>query len=277
MSSNSAALKIAQQQAAQVAQGQATEGRGNRALLNDLYGTQSNGRSYNALGDLGQNFSFQTPTTEPNVELKSLDESTSELQSKWFEQNKLDYKPTDEVSRLKIEEKFEQAPPATLGNAQVAVPFQQSFDSGAMAGKKLNSEKQQDEAKDSQADRYNRRLQLQRGRAESYGSQATVGQPGSGGGLIPPLPGQPDSNADGMGMLGGSGGGRAGANGQLFGVASDDVLDQLRNIVPFNGPAPATPQAPNLWQIAAPAAYMASLDVELPVRGREYFFYDAAW
>ena len=85
LSSNSAALKIAQQQAAQVAQGQTTEGRGNRALLNDLYGTQSNGRSFNALGDLGQNFSFQTPATEPNVELKSLDESTSELQSRWFD------------------------------------------------------------------------------------------------------------------------------------------------------------------------------------------------
>lgn len=56
LSSNSAALQNAQQQALQVQQGQIAEARGNRDLLNDLYGSQSNGRSFNALNDLGLNF-----------------------------------------------------------------------------------------------------------------------------------------------------------------------------------------------------------------------------
>ena len=61
---NSAALQAAQQQAAVIDQPQDVAVLGNRGVLNDLYSSQSNGRSLNALVELGGN--FDASVSEPS-------------------------------------------------------------------------------------------------------------------------------------------------------------------------------------------------------------------
>ena len=173
---NSAALQAAQQQALQASQNQPSEGRGNRALLNDLYGVQSNGRSYNALGELGQNFSMQVPVPYPESAGKVADEANAASQNEWFSQNKLENsKPAEIGSRIAA---AQQNLPATSSptSSDPTAPYQQLQTPqlqtpDVVAGKRLKSAPQDGEGKDSQADRYNKRLQAQRGRAEALGDQ----------------------------------------------------------------------------------------------------------
>jgi len=264
-SSNSAALQSAQQQAIQVQQGQTAEARGNRDLLNDLYGTQSNGRSFNALGELGLNFA--TPYDVADETISKAETVTQ--QNAWLSQNKLDSKPAYDSARLQTEDKFQVAKPQSqpqsqMPQADLSRPLARSSVANATpnAGKKSGLPPSP-QGSESQAARYGRRLQDQNVNRSSPPSQPTGGMGYAMGGM-----GGMGMGADAAGM-GGPGGqlppvtpaapGQAAANQAIN--QGDQVNAALQD--PLSGAAPSDqPQA----------AFMASLDVELPVRGREYFF-----
>ena len=281
---NSAALQAAQQQALQASQNQPTEGRGNRALLNDLYGVQSNGRSYNALGELGQNFYMQVPVPYPESAGKVADEANAASQNEWFSQNKLENsKPAEIGSRIAA---AQQNLPATSSptssdptapNQQLQTPQLQTPD--VMAGKRLKSAPQDGEAKDSQADRYNKRLQAQRGRAEALGDQnygSTAQSAGRQSGTA--ANGMQNSGGFGAGGMGGEARDKMDSNFRMQApgfmppqIAELPITESqsAESMPPSRLPEPQLPGAP---PTAAQEAFMASLEVDLPVRGREFFF-----
>ena len=262
LDSNSAALQTAQQQAVQIQQGQTVEGRGNRDLLNDLYGVQSNGRSFNALGELGLNFA--TPTL--NVEDAVSKADTVTQQGVWLSQNKLDNKPANEVTRLQIEEQFQSAKPQSqMLEGKLAVPLARSAgNDGASAGKKM-ALPQPSESKDSQAQRYGKRLQEQNSRsnlpqlANQDMGQAAFDQPSPTSGP------EVAFGVNGPGGGGGTMGGRV-SNDGLFNAPAD------RESIPGTEADLFDNRSAQTKGEAAGDAFMASLDVDLPVRGREYFF-----
>ena len=261
LDSNSAALQTAQQQAVQIQQGQTLEGRGNRDLLNDLYGVQSNGRSFNALGELGLNFA--TPTL--NVEDKVSKAETITQQGAWLSQNKLDNKPANEVTRLQIEEQFQLAKPQSQTEGNLAVPLARSAgNEGPSAGKKM-AVPQPMESKDSQAQRYGRRLQEQNSRSNlPQFSNQDMGQAA----FDQPAPSSRPETA--LGVNGPGGGGRA-----MGGGFSNDMLPNApvtRESIPGIEAELFDNRSAQTKGEAAGDAFMASLDVDLPVRGREYFF-----
>jgi hypothetical protein len=262
LSSNSAALQSAQQQAIQVQQGQTIEGRGNRDLLNDLYSSQSNGRSFNALGDLGLNFVAPGQIDDESVAKAE----TISQQNTWLSQNKLDNKkPADEVTRLQVEGKIQSdKPQSQMPQGDISQPLARSSTAGTSpnAGKKL-ALPQPSQSNESQAARYGRRLQDQNSNRNYAPAQPSGGQP-------------PGGQSFAMGGGGGPGGGgmESGMGGQERSSvpASSASSFQANDIA--NGPV-QNPFGNDLKELSAEAtksAYMASLDVELPVRGREYFF-----
>ncbi len=149
---NSAALQAAQQQAAQVDALQSKLGSGNREVLRDLYTDQSNKRSFNALGELGQNFAVVDETASEG------DEAKAPVTNEWLDQNALQNSLGTKFSRLNPTEK---AKPSTAQRAdamQMDAPQPPASDGSAqrVAGRQLDAKK--DAASESQAQRYGRRF-----------------------------------------------------------------------------------------------------------------------
>ncbi len=295
LSSNSAALQSAQQQASQVQQGQIVEGRGNRDLLNDLYGTQSNGRSFNALGDLGLNFAAPSAVAEATT---SKVEEVNQ-QNSWLSQNKLDNNPAGDATRLQIEEKVQSAKsqsqlpqletPRTLarqagGNEAKNEPQSNERQSDVTqndvtqnAGKKLSGP-QPSQSNDSQAARYGRRLQSQN---PNLNGQQMAEQPSNQMAARsfanPSATGGGGMSSYGMDM-GGFKGGMSGGMGMGMQMPQNKPTSpgqpdqsELGTQNPLGNDPFSNPDRFFNGE-ANTAAFMASLDVELPVRGREYFF-----
>jgi len=227
LSSNSAALESAQQQAAAVAQSQVTESRSNRALLNDLYGEQANSRSFNALNDLGQNFEVPMPR-----ESKPLDAKDAASQNAWFEQNKLNSKPADELSRLSVVAEKAQDPTALTPKPDAVM--RTPFDVGNPFSRKQSANAQQSEGAITQAQRYGRRLNEQN--LGYLGPETDIPANAPRQGQQAQIDDYSGFQVAG-GMAGGSGGPGIGGGGS-----------------------------------GGEGGYLASLDVDFPVRGREYFF-----
>jgi len=264
LDSNYAALQSAQQQAIQVQQRQTVEGRGNRDLLNDLYGSQSNGRSFNALGDLGLNFS-----TPPEIAKDTVAKAeTINQQNAWLSQNKLDNKPADEVTRLQIEGKVQSAKPQSQMPQE---PLSRPLARRSTGNEAANAEKQMalpppGHGNDSQAARYGRRLQEQNANGSRFSNQSMNNQPF--GDLAPSfLPPQSGDEGGMGGGMGGFGGGLGSSMAQSAPATPSQTANTLATQNQFGNN-----MAPVLSGETASAAFMASLDVDLPVRGREYFF-----
>ena len=238
-------------------QGQSVEGRGNRDLLNDLYGSQSNGRSLNALGDLGLNFKAPTQSAEESVTTTG----TRTQQQTWLSQNKLDNKPANEVTRLQIEGKVQSVKPQSPApQGQLAQPLARSADSAyGIAGKKM-ALPQPSQGNDSQAARYGQRLQSQNSNRSQQFSNQPMSQMG-----VPNFtaPEGLEGASSGFGMGGGGMGGLGGGVGGQMAQTAPATLSQADQSIKVGGAI--TAEATN-------AAFMASLDVDLPVRGNEYFF-----
>ena len=262
LDNNSAALQNAQRQAIQVQQGQTAEARGNRDLLNDLYGTQANGRSFNALGDLGLNFANPAQKEEETI-AKS---ETLGQQNAWLSQNKLDSKAAEEVTRLQVGGKAQPAKPQSQSaGVELATPLARSVgNENAIAGNKFVP--QTNPSNDSQAARYGRRLQ-DRNPISNDQSMVETGQGMMAGG-----------GEGGMGMgggqMGGPGGGMGGGGmgGQMpSNTFSSQSAASQANQSAFDSES-SNPFSANVPRQPARDAFMSSLDVEIPVRGREFFF-----
>ena len=264
--SNSAALQSAQQQATQVQQGQTVEARGNRDLLNDLYGSQSNGRSLNALGDLGLNF-----ITPNDVAIDTVSKAeTVTQQNAWLSQNKLDNKPVDEVTRLQVEEKMQASKPQSqMPQGDVARPLARRSAGGEepIAGKKM-AIPQSNQSNESQAARYGRRLQDQNLNRNSLPSQPPGVQAYATGGYGT---GGMEGGMGGMGGMSPGGGEGMGGPGGALPPVTAAAPGQAATTQAQTMQLP-TIQSPNTTSGATQTAFMASLDVDLPVRGREYYF-----
>ncbi len=282
LDANSAALQSAQQQVAQIDQQQAQVLRGNRAILNDLYESQDNGRSFNALDGIGQNFDVEF--TKPNA----AENGASQFQSDWFEQNKLRVEQA-EGAKDRLQSDVEEISKA---QKKMAAPEAPAAGYGDPKGDRAKQETKRDSdaeaagqsAAGSQVNRYEQQLQQRsagrRSVQQAPGLSNAAGVAGSGGAN----PAEPFGNlgissggalpAEGMGMPGGGMGGMMGGYPELPAIAPNN-LGSISSTMAPNGPAVAGIQSaepPAQGAERSNDGFMASLDVELPVRGREFLF-----
>ncbi len=245
---NSAALQAAQQQAAQIDALQALSNTGNREVLRDLYTEQTNKRSFNALGELGQNFAVEEKV------LAERDVTKAPVKNEWLGQNNLQNSPETKFSRLNPTEKANASKPQLDRALQLADPLPAAEGDGAygMGGKQWDAKK--DAQVESQAQRYGRRLQGQTF-GESASNNPAGGMGGFGGGST--APGQ---MPPGMG-----------SNRSDFAFNAQQFAPPTSNTQVPRFTAPATPAA-QAAQGGLTGGFMASLDVELPSYGKEYFF-----
>jgi len=266
LSANSFALQAAQQQAAVVDQPQVSLGQGNRGMLNDLYSTQWNGRSLNALVELGDNFDVNI--SEPNDAQRG---QSMYFKESWLLQNKLKANKSDEavLGRLKNSAK---------PSRQVQDEMRQTVPDLGDVKKKLatGNESKPNHFDDSEngVQSYRRRLQSQNtvpalqqapGQAQAWSDNGmmsmfgnSIGGGGMGGGVDRPA----ESGRDGFRQT-------IKPGNMMFGGA----VNVDAKSAPGNRPDQAGGYGMPQDTVAQPVvAYMASLDVELPQRGREYLF-----
>ncbi len=291
LEANSAALQTAQQHAVQLDNEQAGVVVDNRDILNGLYSAQSNGRSLNALDDVGQNFIVEGFKQSQG---KSVDAEA--FQQGWLAQNKLEAGKSDAFSAGRIAK--DSSSVEAMQKKMMEVSPELGIVKQKLSGEKPGEMRDYDNADTgAQSQRY--RVRLKQQMADQRGAQMSEELSGS---APSSMPSNRNGEAMNSGGMGGAGMGGAGMGPQgpqtpqrtgrmMFGGAVNSNAGQAsqgdRRIDPFNGEpqsrelkpinqpidgdfavADAEPQAP-----APPAdAYMASLDVDLPLRGREYLF-----
>ncbi len=259
LSTNSAALQSVQRQAIEIQQGQTAAERGNRDVLNDLYGAQSNGRSFNSLGDLGLNFIAPSKGMEQDL---AKAEAASQ-QSAWLAQNKLDVQPDGMASRVQLESKIAASKPqAPREEVELTVPLQRSAGIEPSADKRKQSAPQMDLEQDSKATRYGKRLQQQNSMQSMNEALGGISQSG-GRTSSPSEPTIAGMGGFGAGGMGGPGGQPASSGQQPTSDAINKGLSLAQNDINLSQPTGGQSVTP---------AFLASLDVDLPIRGREYFF-----
>ncbi len=244
---NSVAIETARQQVAAADQPQADNVIGNRSIFNGLYDAQVNGRSMNALDTVGQNFELVIPEAVDGEKYVPVEE----FQREWFAQNKLEAGQADEAQRERMKSDFKEQKASDQQPTQAAPEV--------TAGKKIRGEKSNlwsdlaDSDADSQSQLYRQRLEVQSGRqaagleqGEMMGEQRYTA-PIFGDFAVP----QDQPARSGQIMFGGAVNPDAGVAGPHSGLAVSAV---------------------ELSTSGLAAGYLASLDVELPQRGREYLF-----
>ena len=286
LEANAAALQSAQQQVAQLSQPPAQVSRGNRAILNDLYGSQDNGRSFNALDGIGQNFDVEFAKPE------ATGKDSTQFQADWFEQNKLRVGQAEgakERFRTDVEE-LAKAQKKMAAPETAAASDGESKPNRAKQEAKGDADASNQGGADSQVQRYELQLQQRsagrRNVLQAPGLAGQAGAMGSGGGY--PNSAAPSANFgmipggtlpmgdQGMGLPGGGMGNMMGGFAGELAPNVPNNLGEVASATAATGPAiagvqptdPATVQAAELPS----AAFMASLDVELPLRGREFLF-----
>ncbi len=225
---------------------------GNREALLNLYNVQSNGRAYNVLGELSSNF---PDSANQNGPIQSVTESPNG----WFSQNSLGKDPEPKAAnRLQWDANHDEL--AQLPQILPAKPAE------AQTEERIATEI---ESANNQVFRYGQRL---RSRGMDAGQNAN-GPYGGGGG---------------MGGMGRGGKQNANADAKGFGsvasqpqaAAGPENSSTMDNASPLPQ-QPPTPQRGTLNdglasdRFAASTAaegFMASLDVDLPVRGQEFYF-----
>ncbi len=219
---------------------------GNREALLNLYNDQSNGRAYNALGELSSNFPADT---NQNGQIQSVTESPNS----WFFQNSLGKNPEPQsANRLQWDASRDEF--AQLSQALPAKPAEaQLGDKSVMENDSANN----------QVFRYGQRL---RSRGMDAGSNANgpyggMNSMGMGGG------GKQIANSDAMDF------GSASAQPQAVEMFDNSSTTANTSAMPQQSAAAKDGVAiDGLAASAAGEGFMASLDVDLPVRGQEFYF-----
>lgn len=260
LDANYYALQQAQQQIEQFeVQTNDVQVTGNRDLLGGLYEAQQNGRAFNVLPEVGDNFTntLGQASAKPG-------EGAGRFDNAWLSKNSLaNPESASGLGRLSKGAPVQGPAEVTINqpNAPVADPANQSgqqpanlgqqfLPPGAKADRKSIDDAQQQIQGNyrQQAERYNQRLQQQNTYAERFGKMP-----------IPQQSASLQSKVEGVATPGGAIGDRRGEN-DLPSISLGGVAAEVGS-VPSNGSGEASRPG-----------YLASLDVQLPVRGDEFFF-----
>ncbi len=278
LASNAAALEQAQQQIVEFQnQNDPVAAKSdNRFLLSDLYGAQSNGRSLNVASSLGLNFTDVAPQTKDpqgQPQESKVDARSNRFDAGWLSQSKLAVEKADSKVSNRMGNRvatLDDAKPAkreAVKGKLVAPPVaQQPFGDQQQAGRDKFTQQQIAGDYQAQAERYSRRLQQNQiaGGSDRAMSSLDVTGPIRENGPVSSatrgLQTLDDADMDGLtdesiladaendgGMRGGSMGGGGMGGGMGGGSGGETSMPQREG-------------------------YLASLEVKLPVRGRQYMF-----
>ncbi len=284
MDANAEALQQAQRQAAQLdlsSSGEPTPG--NRSVLNDLYNSQLNTRSFNIVEEAGANFTGGALLAGDSAQPSGNTAATlsPQFDNGWLFRNSLGEVQTKKDRGLERLEKSSQNEQRLFGG-RYAAPQAPVLNGGKALsgdGRPATDDTTQRLLGDHrrQVERYNKRLQQKSPRGGEQSNRAasnramrvgpinqpssSTSSPAAGPTIVAGVMQEPQAFEGGYG---GAAFGDVGGGGGL--AQGSPTLDFAPSALPNDQPASG------LADGGLRGAYMASLDVELPQRGREVLF-----